>query len=77
MCLDHLEIEGNHPIEQSLIGLQLLTMRVIMMEDVPDGRGRFCHVPCLPCLFLLLPVLPVRKRVSCLHTHEEGTRYVR
>src|SRR5229473_3768850 len=43
MCLDDLKIEGSHLIEEHLIGSKPRSVCVLVVQDLLDGRGCFCH----------------------------------
>src|SRR6266567_8862374 len=44
MCLDDLKIEGSNLIEEHLSGSKPRSMNVLVVQDLLDGRGCFCHV---------------------------------
>ena len=43
MCLDDLKIEGSHLIEEHLIGSKPRSVSRLVVQDLLDGRGCFCH----------------------------------
>jgi len=44
MCGSDIEIEGSHPIEEGGIGSKPRRVFGLMIQDLPDGRGCFCHI---------------------------------
>src|SRR5260370_39988682 len=44
MCGNDIEIEGSHPIEEGGIGSKPRRVFGLMIQDLSDGRGCFCHI---------------------------------
>src|SRR5260370_32743087 len=44
MSLDHFKIESSNPIEEGLIGSKPRRVFSLMIQDLPDSRGCFCHI---------------------------------
>src|SRR5437763_10593145 len=43
MCLNDLKIEGHNLIEENLIGSKPRSVIRLVVQDLLDGRGGFCH----------------------------------
>src|SRR5260370_42202070 len=44
MCLDHIEVESRNLIEESLIGSKPRAVFGLVVQDLSDGCGCFCHI---------------------------------
>jgi hypothetical protein len=53
MCLDHIEVEAGNPIEKRLIGSKIDCLFRLVVQDLPDRCGCFCHVSNLLSINLL------------------------
>src|SRR5260370_42383241 len=43
MCGDHIKIEGRNLVEENLIGSKPRTLISLVVQDLSDRRGCFCH----------------------------------
>jgi hypothetical protein len=59
MGLDDPKIEGRYLIEESLVGSKPRAVFVVIVQDLLDGRGRFCQTK-LPSERLARPVFSLR-----------------
>ncbi len=53
MRLNDFKVEGHHTVEQSVIGRKAVGKLRLIVQALPDRRGRFCHVNLLSFSFSL------------------------